>query len=803
MGPLGPDRWPVRLWQHLVRPHVHRRPMTSPATTPFGSGKPRRAATIRARLLLLVLVVLLPGLVAALVVLARTYQAEQDAVQRNLRDTARAAALLIDRELMRRDDIARVLAVLALPGDADAPDAQALRELHARAREATAQLPGWVELVSERTVLLDTRAPAGQPPRPRRQPAPLHQQATLEAVSGGAAADGPGQGQTLSDGAVVRLVHPVLRGGPPLYNLRLVLPAAVLQNLVDQQKLPETWLVTVLDQAHRVVARQPGGAAYVGRTATPDFAAQLDAGREGSFRSVSLDGHAVQGYFSRTPQGWTYLMAVPREGQLAGLPPQVLALLGGALWLLGVAVLGALWVARGIARPVEALQDAALALKEGRPVPASGTGMAECDAVAATLHDAGVAIGNAQHELERQVSDAVDRTRLAEQRVAQAQRIAALGRLTGGVAHDFNNLLGVISNCAHLIERQTQQEAIRQPLAATLRAVEVGSQLTRQLLRVGGRQPVVPRRIALASYLPELRELLAMVLRRGITLQINVAPDTPCVEVDASELELAVLNVALNARDAMPGGGRFTLQAGSASPAQTQGLAPGPYVQLNLQDTGEGMSAQVAGQVFEPFFTTKAFGKGTGLGLSQVHGFCTQAGGAVRLLSAPGQGTTVTLLLPASQQEAQGNAQEPLIDPAAAGWLDGARLLLVDGDDALASATSMLLESYGCRVQRAGDAPQALALLRLLQQQPSTRIDLVLSEVSMPGALNGIALARAVREAWPDTPVLLLTGDGQALHPQTDPAAFTVLSKPVSGPRLVNALVAQLRQAPRRSGHTP
>ena len=738
--------------------------------------------TIRARLLLLMMTVLLPAIAAALFVVARTYQGERDAVQRNMRDGARTFVQVINRELARRADIARVMATSGLVADSADPAGPDPLVFHAWALRAAQDLGGWIELHSATAVLVDTRWPAGSAPRPHRAGFRLADVAAFTPLAP----------QPPDAGLSARVVQPVLRNGRARLNLVIAVPPEVMQRVLDDLGLPGNWVGTVMDNRHQVVARHPGGAAYVGRPATADLRASIGTSNEGEFRSVTLDGVPVQGYFSRTPQGWTYLSASPLGEVTENLPAAVLTVVLAALALLGGAAAGAVVVARGIAGAVESLKRGAQALQADAPVAISPTGIVECDEVAATLARAAQAIANARHELERQVADAVNATRVAEQRVAEAQRIAALGRLTGGVAHDFNNLLGVISNSAHLIERHAQTPALQMPVAATLRAVEVGSHLSQQLLRFGARQPVSPRPIDLARYLPDLLEMLQMVVRKNITVHIEVQRGTHQVKVDLSELELALINLALNARDALPKGGQLWVEARTAADDEIAPLPAGAYVLLTITDDGVGMAEAVAAQVFEPFFTTKDVGQGTGLGLSQVHGFCMQAGGLARMASTPGLGSTVSLLLPASEPAAA-LAHAPALPimaaaadhrPQAGGALAGTRVLLVEDNNELAEVTGLLLESYGCIVRRASHVEDALA-----QFHSGDAIDLVLTDVVMPGGRNGIDLAQELRRCRPNLPVVLISGYSAALNRLT---GFTVLRKPVAADHLVNTLVAAL-----------
>jgi len=737
------------------------------------------STTVRARLQLMMMAVLLPGLAAALFVVARTYQGERDAVQGNLRSSALAISQVIDRELARRRDIAESIATSHILSrePADDPD---LIFMHGWCSRTAERLGGWVELRSATHMLLDTRTPAGTPPRPLA-PSERHGLSSspqiLPMVVGANGVDRP-----------ALVVHPVQHAKGELLNLIITMPPDAVQRIVDVQRLPEKWVGTVMDNGMRVIARFPGGDKYVGRMATPDLQSRLKNEAEGDFTSVTLDGIAVHGYFSQTPQGWSYVTAAPRGELIGEVPAPVVQVVVGSLLLLALAAASALWVGRRIARAADSLKVAANALQAGVPVLApEPTGVTEFDAIGETLAVASRELAGARQELERQVASAVARTRQAEQRAAQVQRITALGRLTGGVAHDFNNLLGVISNSAHLIERHAEQTpALRMPVAVTLRAVETGSHLSQQLLRFGGHQAVAPRPVELAHYLPEMSQLLQIVTRKNIEVTVDVRPGTSAIKVDPSELELALINVALNARDAMPRGGVLRVQARNAERDEVEDLPPGSYVLLAVSDNGEGLDEELISHVFEPFFTTKAVGQGTGLGLSQVHGFCVQAGGTARMASTVGLGSTVTLVLPVCEPEVKatpGDAQgSPAEDERS---VAGARVLLVEDNEELADVTVLLLQSYGCIVTRACDADDARR-----QLAEDSRLQVVLTDVVMPGQHNGVDLARELRKTRPSLPVVLISGYSAAL---TGLTGFTVLRKPVSADVLVRALAAALK----------
>lgn len=757
-----------------------------------GPLSPPMPVNIRSRLVLLVLSVLLPGMLGVAWLIGSTYEAERDAHQRNLRDTARALSMLVDGELARRATIAHVLSQSPELDGPVPPDMERQRAFEQQARRAMQGLDGWVELRAADRLVLSTRLAPGEAPVP--QPAP-------ELI--GVAVMQPLQTVVSRPGAppehFAAWVEPVWRQGEVIYNIAVTVRPSELQRIVRAQGNPG-WIGTVMDNAGRVVARQPGGEAFAGRAVREDLLKRMAGQREGRFESVSLDGTPTVGYFSTSPLGWSYASGMPRHMFDGRLPREVQRIAIGALALLGLAVVGALWVSRRIEEPIRRLKTDAQALQAGETVSGGPTGIAECDEVAEALAMAGRSLAGAREELERSVEQAVQRTRLVEQRGAQSQRSEALGRLTGGVAHEFNNLLGIISNSMHLMQRHPSASELQAPLAATQRAVDKGSQLTQHLLRFSGRRPGAQRQtIALGRYLPEVQELLRSLLGRRIEIRVEVAPGVGDVRVDPAELELALVNLALNAHDAMPGGGELRLRAERSGPDVADGsavLPAGDYVLMTVSDDGVGMDADLAAHAFEPFFTTKPVGQGSGLGLSQVYGFATQAGGAAWLASTPGLGTTVSLLLPVARPSE--DTARPLRPPLQPRSLAGQCVLLVEDEEALGDVTAALLQAHGARVLRASHAEAALRVL-----EAGADADIVLSDIVMPGALDGIGLARQLRRDQPGLPVVLITGYSQTA---LDEAEFLVLRKPCTPAELLGALqqaLAQARPAPPPETDTP
>jgi PAS domain S-box-containing protein len=379
------------------------------------------------------------------------------------------------------------------------------------------------------------------------------------------------------------------------------------------------------------------------------------------------------------------------------------------------------------------------------------------------------------------VADVTDR-RAVEERLRQAQKIEAIGQLTGGVAHDFNNLLQVISGGLQIIDRIVDPVRRERVLQGMKQAARRGSGLSRQLLAFSRTQALSPQPVNLARQVAGMRELLDRSLRGDVQVKVEFAPDLWAVEVDPGELELVLLNLALNARDAMPGGGVITIRGENASTVEEE--IKGDHIRLSIIDNGSGMPADVLGHVFEPFFTTKEVGKGSGLGLSQAHGFAKASGGAIRISSAVGRGTTVTLLLPRTAKVPPSDAPIAATELLNVAHIVG-RVLLVEDDDEVAALTAEMIQELGYRATRVSTAEAALGALANGRQ-----VDIVFSDVMMPGAMNGVELALEVRRRRPGLPVLLTSGHAEAARRTCQANRIEILSKPFQMEDLREAFIA-------------
>lgn len=378
-------------------------------------------------------------------------------------------------------------------------------------------------------------------------------------------------------------------------------------------------------------------------------------------------------------------------------------------------------------------------------------------------------IGNDGHcdYLEGYVVD-ITAQKAAEEELARARKLEALGQLTGGVAHDFNNLLTVILGNAELLQQSSAPDTQQALLAGMItNAAQRGAELTQALLAFARRQPLHPAPVAIDAMLADNRSLFERVLGETIKLQVHVAQALPPALVDRAQLESALLNLAINARDAMPAGGVLAIQVDSLvldnTTASDGRVFSGCYVRIQVRDAGQGIAPDVLARVFEPFFTTKGRGKGTGLGLAMVHGFVLQSGGQISMESELGNGTTVTMLLPCADHEP--------VDPLPAnlprvGTPSRSGVILVVEDDALVrDYVCGVLEQQGYSVLRASQADQAYNMLLA-----GTHIDLLFTDIVMPGGFSGRVLAQKALLLRPDLPVLLTSGYPE--HELEDDAAW-------------------------------
>jgi signal transduction histidine kinase len=518
---------------------------------------------------------------------------------------------------------------------------------------------------------------------------------------------------------------PVIRDGQVRFVVVAALRPDAIRDRLLAAEIPDAWTAAVADKAGRLVARTHGDASMLAQMASPVALAARSRASSGVFEGRLREGVPdVAAYYVSPVTGWTVFVAIPT--------PLFNAPLVRATWLAAV-------------------------------------GGAACIALAAAF----LTLLLRELRLRRQEAAMLE----------NAQRLEALGRLTGGVAHDFNNLLTVVSGNLELLERRLPGAAGNRSIQAIRDAVERGVTLIRGLLtftRSGVSQGVVED---INGCLRGVFGMMRETAGPKVEAQLDLHEPLPMIMLDRVQFDLAMLNLAANARDAMPDGGtlriatrRVTLTAGAAGAA------------ITVSDSGAGIPADILPHVFEPFFTTKDIGRGTGLGLAQVYAFAHNAGGSAEIASRPGAGTTVTILLPGTATlpalvpPLQVDASPPVARPAT-------RILLVEDNDAVRDLTAANLREHFDQVDEAANATAALAALE------RHRFDAVVSDIVMPGALDGLGLMREIRRRWPAMPIVLLSGYATSIAEARD-LGVPVLTKPLELGRLADAVRMKIAAAP-------
>jgi len=397
----------------------------------------------------------------------------------------------------------------------------------------------------------------------------------------------------------------------------------------------------------------------------------------------------------------------------------------------------------------------------------------------AALRDARDALQKSNEELESRVEERTREREIALRQLHESQKMESIGQLTGGVAHDFNNLLAVILGSLSLLKKTVPDDPrIFRLLDRAIQGAKRGATLTTRLLAFSRRQELKVEFVALQRLIPEMLDFLRHSVGPNIAIHVEISPEVCAIEVDTNQLELALINLAVNARDAMPQGGSLTIACHNEGDGKRVGLPPDHFVCITVTDTGEGMNEATLARAQEPFFTTKGIGKGTGLGLSMVHGFTAQSGGEMRIRSQPGEGTTVAMWLPRAKQAAKAASVETQVAPAKEAR--SLRVLLVDDDILVSMGAADMLLDLGHSVTEAQSGAHALKLL-----ETDAPFDVVVTDYAMPG-MNGFELAQRIKDKNPKLPIVLATGYAEL--PANRSIEFGHLSKPYASTDLASAL---------------
>jgi signal transduction histidine kinase len=732
-----------------------------------GLDRSRRSLSVRGYLVLLVLSIVLPGSIFAGILFWRYYDAQLKRIEQVLQNDARQLALSVDRDLA---GLQSTLQTLALSVRIVNRDYDGFYQQASQVRDVIGVNILLRDVNGQQ--LANTRVPWGSP-LPRE---PLDgdrdviktKEPAVTGVIVGAVAQHP----------EITITAPVVNKGRVTHLLNLSLETERFAGLLGRS-LETGQQAGILDRNGVVLARTSSGGESVGEPASPSLLSQMQ-GQEGTLRGLIRDDQEVRGaYVQSKLAGWMVWVGVPAETVRSSLRNAFFALatLGTVLALAAFSLAYA--VGGQIAGSIRSLAAQATALGRGEPVSAQRLAVRELNEVGAELVAASITSRDRERErdqaeqglralsetLEKKVSvrtealvEEMQRRIEAEEVLRQAQKMEAIGQLTGGVAHDFNNMLAVIMGGLDLALRRLAKgdTSVDKYLTNAQEGTRRAAALTQRLLAFARQQPLEPEPVEASKLIAGMSDLLRRSLGETIKLETVLDGDIRRTHVDRNQLENAILNLAVNARDAMPRGGKLTIEASNADignkrTAGRAGVPVGQYVLIAVTDTGSGMPPEVIAKAFDPFFTTKKSGAGTGLGLSQVYGFVTQSGGQVKIHSEVGKGTTIKIYLPCYFGDAA--PREDAADKAPIPTNDGSiTVLVVEDEDAVRAHATEALQELGYRVLQAG---AAAAALRTIDDHPE--IGLLFTDVVMPD-MNGRRLSEEALRRRPALKVLFTTG---------------------------------------------
>jgi len=742
----------------------------------------------RNRLLILVVALLVPSFIGAALAVAYVYVEQQKDQERSIAETGRAFSLLIDNEMRHQEGILRTLAASPALAAGEFDEFYRHARAAAEAVDAVAVLYGL-----DGKPILNTHRPLGVA-LTGRDPSNLP-----------ALMDRYGAARTLvSDVFFAPPVQrydfmmqvPVLVDGKPRYHLTLGMHVGILQKLLERQQFPKAWIATVFDRNGRIAARSSEPKHYVGtllRERTRQLAATTDS--DLVFPSHTLTGIPVRAQITTVPNsGWKVLIAIP-SAEIRRVPMEAAALLAGMMAvLLVLAVAAGRWFASRAVAPIEYLGRCADRLADGEEIPYHPHGLEEIDTVAWRMVEASKQIRRSTRDLEHRVNEAILATEQAQGALLRSQKLESLGRLTAGIAHEFNNLLQTLTTALQLAAMQAKEANMQRLIDTCKRTVTRATTLTGQLGSFGRVQEGRLVTVDTAAQLESALQLIRGAVAESIVIDTEFDSLLWPVRVEPLQFDLALLNLAINARDAMGGSGRLVITARNVTLEQPpEGLAPGDYLQLSVSDDGVGMAPDVMARALDPFFTTKSPGQGTGLGLPQAYAFAAQAQGLLTLHSSPGKGTRVHIYLPRARGAdpvAPGAAAPDVVAPpphqpfetgaAAARAAAGVSVLFVEDDVLVREAVVEALAAAGFAVRVAVSGDDALA-----QLDGGQAVDVVFSDIVMPGSVSGIDLAAAIRERWPALPVVLATGYTER---RVSIPGVKILAKPYDVEQLIGLL---------------
>jgi signal transduction histidine kinase/CheY-like chemotaxis protein len=632
--------------------------------------------------------------------------------------------------------------------------------------------------------LMNTGAKPGEP-LPHRNPVAIEDQkralATNEIVISGI------MRSSSTHDWVANIELPIFKNGQPFRGLALCIGHQEFPPLLSAHDIPTNWLAGIIDGEGRFIARVPKGATEVGQFASAGWRATKN--RAGVFEYPSLEGDTLIDANALPSIGnWTVGVAVKKAELQAAAWSTVrwATILGAALSAASLVLAG--MMARQITRPINQLRQsfADISVEPTKPI---AVGPPEIMELQDTLHRVAVERQNSSEALMAALSKLEHEMALREEAqtaLAQSQRMEAVGQLAGGMAHDFNNVLMAILAYLDVISLRSSDEKIREPLQGARDAVQMGASLNRRLLSFSRQKGAELGWLDLNDRLSNTIELLRRTLGDQVTIALKCSPE-PCPTLaNIGDVDNAILNLAINARDAMPGGGVLTIEThqiklDSDAATRIPNARPGDFVRLTVSDTGQGMTAEVVKRAMEPFFTTKEQGEGTGLGLATVYGTVRQSGGFISIASALGKGATVDLYFP--KAEAGPNEMPAIVPAGEAPTGKGERILVVEDNDKVREATVRRLEALGYAVFQARTGREAIKLL-----QAGEPAALVFSDIVMPGKMTGYDVAEWIRSERPDVKVVLASAHSNMPLASSEAVRdIRMLGKPYTREQLAHA----------------
>ncbi len=761
------------------------------------SASRRPAFSFRSILFLIAIAGVLPAIVFSGLLLKRFADNERARAERGLIDSTKAIARGIDAQFAAAEAAALALAGSALlqTGNIEGFETRLRRTAHETGRD-------FVLVGADGRQLINTLVPEGTP-LTQNQPNLL----TKVFAEGRIVISDVFLGKS-SNRLLAAVGVPVVHDGAVRYALSATLYAKDFEPVMQEPGVPDDWIISIVDRNGVHMMRSHGNEQFAGKPLVPVLLQHMKTEGTGLLRTTSLEGIPLVSTVQYAPKSqWAAAVGLPLSMLETPVWETLTQLLIIAVVLAALSFFLAFLVARSLDLSIGKLTSAASALGRGAVIEPPESRVKEFSAIGDVLARTSMTLRSLTSSLETQVAERtfelsqsntkltaeIKRRMETEAQLVQMQKIEAIGQLTGGIAHDFNNMLAVVLGALRLLQRRLQRgdTDVDKFVNAAIEGAERAANLTSRLLAFSRQQPLAPEVIDGNKLIAGMGEILRRTIPESIHIETVLAGGLWRCFADSPGLENAIINLAVNARDAMPNGGKLTIETANAAlddayAASRPDVKPGQYVMLAVADSGAGMTADVIARAIDPFFTTKPAGQGTGLGLSQVHGFIKQSGGHLAIYSEPGQGTTVKLYLPRHFAEAQ-EAQRRTVrgaDVAVTG--NNETILVVEDDAEVRKLVIEMLAELGYATIEAENGIQALGKIDAHNQ-----IALMITDVVMPG-MNGRVLAGEVHLRRPALPVLFTTGytrNAIVHHGVLDPDVHVIIK-----PYTIETLAAKVQE---------